>query len=141
MPEPSSSAEDELVSVLESITDGFVRMDADWRHIYVNAAAERMLRKPRAEVLGKSFYEAFPEVQGTEIDRQVRRAAAERRPAEFETLHDPWGRWFEVRVFPATDGTVSVYFRDVTDRRREHQELERSRRELLDFFENAIEGM
>ena len=47
-------AEDELRATLESIGDGFVAFDAEWRFLYVNQPAERLSRKRREELLGQN---------------------------------------------------------------------------------------
>jgi PAS domain S-box-containing protein len=48
-------------SILESITDAFAALDRDWRYVWVNAEAERLMGKTAAEVLGRSLWEVFPE--------------------------------------------------------------------------------
>ena len=40
---------------------------------------------------------------------------ADGRPREFEYLHEPWHRWFEVRAFADAAG-LTVFFRDVDER-------------------------
>ena len=50
---------------LESLTDGFFTLDRDWRFTYVNREAERVLRRPRAELLGQELWTMFTEVRGT----------------------------------------------------------------------------
>ena len=49
----------------------------------------------------------------------------------FESQHLAWDRWFDIRIFPGADGGVSVYFQDITERKRaesavldKHEELQ-----------------
>jgi PAS domain-containing protein len=35
-------AQEQAAALLESITDGFVALDSDWRFTYINAEAERI---------------------------------------------------------------------------------------------------
>ena len=49
-------AEEQLRTTLESIGDGFFACDADWRFVYVNNPAERMLGIRREEVLGRNYW-------------------------------------------------------------------------------------
>ena len=44
----------EPVDYLEGLMEGFVAYDADWRMTYMNASAERLLGRKRADVLGKT---------------------------------------------------------------------------------------
>ena len=117
-------AQQQIIAIWESITDAFIALDPEWRYVYINAAAERVGVK-RAEVLGRTLWEAFPELVGTEVEAHYRRAARERVPVEFVSFYGPWGRWFENRIFPAADGSLAVYFRDITQRVRAEEERDR----------------
>ncbi len=55
----------EAESILESITDGFLALDRDWRITYLNAEAERINGRPRGELLGRDHWELFPATVGT----------------------------------------------------------------------------
>src|SRR4051812_33122758 len=63
--------------ILESIADGFFTLDRDWRFVYVNAAAERMLGTRREELLGRNHWETYPATLGTVGEREYRRAVRE----------------------------------------------------------------
>ena len=47
------TVQEQISMTLESVTDGFMRYDRDWRIVYVNAEAERINRLTRAEMLGR----------------------------------------------------------------------------------------
>ncbi|MDD1749008.1 MAG: PAS domain S-box protein, partial [Methanothrix sp.] len=117
-------AEERLRITLESIGDGFFACDADWRFVYVNAAAERILGIRRDEVLGKSHWDVFPLTLGTNLEREYRCAAAG-EVRDFENFYEPWGRGFHNRCFPRECGGMSVYFEDITKRKRTEEELTR----------------
>ena len=108
--------------ILDSIEDGLVILDREWRYTYVNAQAARILGRPRSELLGECVWDLFPFLVGTEMERQMRRAADERVTCEFLGNDAAAGRFYEHRVSPTPDGGVVVYFRDVTER-REHERL------------------
>ncbi|MDB5855176.1 MAG: hypothetical protein JWR22_3217 [Herminiimonas sp.] len=105
-----------LADTLENITDAFFTLDSEWRFSYVNAQAERLLRRPRGELLGNLIQVEVPQAIGGPYYDQCRRARDENRPVFFEEYSAPLGIWFEVRVFPSNDG-LAIYFRDVTERR------------------------
>ena len=84
--EEAELARSQTAAILESMTDGFIAMDHDWRYTYMNAAAERINNRPRSAFLGKSYWELFPDVIGTEFERQLRRAHEERTFTEFEAF-------------------------------------------------------
>lgn len=133
-------ADERLSNVLESVTDGFVTVDEDWRLTYVNRSAERIFGLPRGKIIGRSGLEVFPEGVGSRIHQQLDRARSEHVPIEFESWYSPGDRWFEVRAYPAADGGLSVYFRDVTRRKRAQESIALQAR-LLDAVGQAVVGV
>ncbi len=107
----------EAEDILESITDGFLALDRDWRLTYVNAEAERINRVRREEMLGRVYWELFPTYVGTRHEEEFRRAVLERVSVQFESHYEPWSCWFEVKAYPSKDGGLAVYFRDITERK------------------------
>ena len=83
----------------------------------MNAAAETMSRRPREEQIGRTIWELFPDVVGSELEHQFRRAMANREMVEFEWLYQPWQRWFRYRIYPTPEDGVAVYLRDSTETR------------------------
>jgi diguanylate cyclase (GGDEF)-like protein/PAS domain S-box-containing protein len=116
-----------LVNALESMTDAFYTLDKDWRFTYLNKEAERLLQHPRAELLGKELWTAFPEVRGTRFETEYRQAVQQNRPSAFEELYVPFNTWKELRIFPSKEG-LAVYFTDISERKR-LQEIERQNAE------------
>ena len=106
----------QIARILESIGDGFVALDHEWRLTYVNRKAEELWGRRREDLLGEIIWEVFPEAVGSELHQKICGAAAERRPVAFEALSAVIGKWLEVHVYPSEDG-LSVYFQDITERR------------------------
>ena len=102
-------ARQRITTTLESITDAFFALDRDWCFTYVNREAERVLRRSRAELLGKNIWEEFHEAVGTTFAREYHRAMTERITTEFEEFYPPLDGWFEVRAYPSPEG-LSGYF-------------------------------
>jgi PAS domain S-box-containing protein len=109
-------AQERAEGILASITDGFIALDPDWRFIYVNAAAERMMGRPHEDLIGKSYWEEYPHIIGTTLEVDLRRAMAERVSIGFEH-HASSGRWYDLRFYPTRDGNLSLYFQDITERK------------------------
>ncbi len=118
-------------TILESITDAFCSLDRDWRFVYINQQAEALLGRSRGDLLGKNHWEEFPDTRGTDIERNYRRAVAEQVAVEFEFFSPPDDRWYELHAYPSPDG-LSVYFRDVSQRRRAEESLLDAHRQLED---------
>ena len=103
-------------SILESVSDAFFALDADWRFIYLNREAERIIGRSRRELIGRSIWDELPEPVGALVRGQLERATETGTTVEFEALHPTLGVWLEIRVYPSTDG-VAVSLRDVSLRR------------------------
>jgi PAS domain S-box-containing protein len=112
-------------AILESITDAFCMFDREWRFTYVNRQAEELLGRCREELVGRSHWDVYPDTIGTEVERQYRRALEENVATAFEYFYPPHDRWYEGRVYPSHEG-LSVFFRDVTSRRRSESALRES---------------
>ncbi len=117
--------QDQLLMTLESFGDGFFAVDGDWKFVYLNAEAERVLDLKRGEVIGQSLWEVFPLAVGTKLQEEFRRVAAG-EPRNFENYYKPWGRWFQNRCFPREGGGLVVYFEDITEKKHAREELKRS---------------
>jgi PAS domain S-box-containing protein len=120
-------------AIAENSTDLILRFDRQLRHVYVNPAAERRMRRPRHLVRGKTqrevgIAEGSARVWEAELER-VFRTGRERR-FEF-ALGSGWvdaHEHFEALAIPETGArgeleTVLVVVRDVTERARAHDEL------------------
>ena len=114
--------EAQLTTTLESITDGFYVLGKDWKFIFVNSPAERMLKRRREDLLGKSMWQEFPEAVGTSIEKHCHLTINEQRTARFEVFYEPLDTWFDFHVYP-TEAGLAVYFQDVTQRRQEQAQL------------------
>jgi PAS domain S-box-containing protein len=116
-------AGEQMAATLESVTDGFIRYDCDWRIVYVNAEAERINRFRRAEVLGRNLWELFPAVVGTLLETEFRRAVAEQVTVEFDNFYAPWGRWYALKGYPTPDGGLTTFIRDITGSKAQRDAL------------------
>lgn len=128
--EEAREARDEVATIVDSITDAFFTLDREWRFTYLNPQAEALLRRSREELLGKNYWEVFSELEGSPFEREFRRAMEEQRTAAFDAYYAPFEQWLDVRAYPSRKA-LSVYYRDVTERKRVESEL-RSRVRQLD---------
>ncbi|MFB6130580.1 MAG: PAS domain S-box protein, partial [Salinigranum sp.] len=116
----------ELEEVFERVSDGFFALDEEWRFTYVNDRAATLLDTPASALLGRSIRDLFPAVAAPESDDALARAVESQRPVTYEEYFPPTGTWFDVTAYPSETG-VSVYFRDVTERKERERELQHYR--------------
>jgi PAS domain S-box-containing protein len=131
---------DQISDILESIADGFYAVDKDWRLTFVNRRSEELWGRPREEMLGKLLWDLFPgiDVQATRGYQLHVTAAAERRPIREEFESVLLGCWVSLSIWPQRDGGLSVYFRDISDRKRVEEERELLARELSHRVKNTL---
>ena len=116
-----------VARVLEAMPAAFYSVTPDWRFAYVNASAERLLRRSRDELIGRLITDVFPPELTTVFRRRFTAATASGQPVSFEAGYPlaAGQRWFEVRAWPSPEG-LSVYLVDVTER---HAAEEAARRQ------------
>jgi len=110
------SALTERVTLFESMSGYFYALDRQWRFTYVNQRALDFFGLPRADLVGRNYWEVLPEARGSLLEEQFRRALHEPCSVSFETLAPPPNRWIEVHANPTTRG-LAVNFRDIHQRK------------------------
>ncbi len=125
-----------LTTTLESITDGFFTLDAEWRFSYLNHEAERLLQRSRQELLGQDIWQAFPEAEGTLFETEYRRAVADGISVTFEEHNPRLDLWVEVHAYPSDEG-LAVYFQNINARKAAERQL----RILERGIESSVNGV
>ena len=109
-------------AILESIRDGFVAFDEAGRFRYVNRRAAEMLGRTREELIGRTTAEVFPGLE-TPITDAALEAVRTDAPTRREQYSPILGRWIDARFYP-TNGSVTVFFQDVSERHRQQVSAE-----------------
>ena len=132
-----------ITSILESISDAFIALDREWRFIYVNPQAEEMVRplhKTRSGLLGKDYWVEFPDLLGTLLEKNFRRAVAQQVKVDFEIFYPPLNSWLQVRAYPSPGG-LSVYYLDITEQKVAAEAVRESAERLHAMFNQAAVGI
>jgi PAS domain S-box-containing protein len=123
------AAEQRSRAILESMSEGFIALDASWRITYANGAFETVTRRRREDLIGGQFWDLFPELRGGAQEQALRRSVQERARSRIEAFDEAGQRWFEINSFPmeapGTGDGMALYFRDETDRRRAEEGIRR----------------
>lgn len=123
--EELATANNKITKIIEAITDGFLAVDANWTVSYLNDNPYLPPNNNAKDLLGKSIWEAFPEMVGSVYYTELHRAMSDRVKINFEApsiYRD--GRWLEVNVYPFEEGIFSVY-RDITEAKNYEKEMKR----------------
>ncbi|MGH1570534.1 PAS domain-containing protein [Methylobacterium sp. P31] len=116
--------------ILESISDAFYAVDRDWRFTYVNRRAEDWWGRSRTDFIGKVYWDEFPQAVGSEAYQAHLRAAETGDVVRLETVSPILGHWIDMSIYPTAEGGLSVYFRDISAKRRAEEALRESEERL-----------
>jgi PAS domain S-box-containing protein len=112
----------------DSIGDVFFAMDKDLRYTYWNGASEELTGIASEDAIGRSLYELFPDLPETKrAERVYLDVLRTQQPQSFETEYPLRGEahFFEISAYPSGDG-VSVFTKDIAERKRAEEALRRS---------------
>ncbi|BFM10306.1 hypothetical protein R50072_04590 [Simiduia litorea] len=113
-----------LESIFNRVTDCFVALDNNWRYTYVNKKAAELFRSfgYNKNLLGRNIWDEFPPVPGDPFHAAYHKAIDTQQAVYFEHYYQPWGRWFENRVYPSEDG-LTIYFTETTKNKKLEQKI------------------
>lgn len=131
--EKNAEALEERNNILESIGDAFFAVDKNWAVTYWNHTAEKVLYKSKKEVLTHSLWTVFNASIDSKSYRKYHQAIRMNKAVHFEDYFQPLNRWYEISAYPAAGG-LSVYFKDITERKQHITELCESEKRYSDVF-------
>ncbi|HEY0961737.1 MAG TPA: PAS domain-containing protein [Pseudomonadales bacterium] len=102
-----------LFDAFESMTDAFYLVDRHWRLVYINDAADKLVGGRAKPGLGRTLWEAFPNLIGTPLYDGFHQALRDNQPYHSEYYSELMQNWIEMNAYPSAEG-LAVYFRTVT---------------------------
>jgi PAS domain S-box-containing protein len=121
-------------TILESITDGFIAVDENWKVTYFNKEAEIMFGINRDHVIGRIFWQVFPSAIQGKFYPEYHRAMSDRVSVRFNEYIASEGMWLEVTAYPSGEG-LSAYLKDITHRINHNRELEQAKERYQGLFD------
>ena len=106
-----------LTAIVEGIADPLIALDENWRVTFVNKPAEEHLGRPHEQLMGRVFWDEFPETVDSKIYYEYYQSATLQQPRDFEFHDDAKDRWMEVHAYPFSEGLL-VFLRDITERKK-----------------------
>ncbi len=110
---------------LDSVSDAVFLLDREYRCLWLNAAAERMLGMERGDLIGRVTWDVFPDARDGPFHDCCVRALRTQLPEEFTSYFETWGRWYDNRVYPNPNGLL-LYLRDITAQKNAEARLRES---------------
>ncbi len=113
---------DGLRSALRYMSDGFLSVGRDWRVVFANVEAERLLNSQH-DLTGRLLWDLLVVRRVPGLEARCREAAAGSTPTTFDVQWPGTKRWYRFRLVPVSDG-LAWYFTDITESRRRQAEQE-----------------
>ena len=118
--------------ILERISDAFVALDKNWCYTYMNKKAGEIFNRNPQDMIGKHIWTEFPEGIGQPFYKEYYRAMADQKYIYLEEYYPPSNKWFENHIYPSPEG-LSIYFRDITEKKKEEEIIKKSITELSNY--------
>jgi len=134
-------AHTKLQQVLDSITDGLLILDNDWRFIYFNEQGAKLIGMHPDGLIGRCVWEVFPHAKDLLFYNAYHQAVETNQPVHFEEFYpEPINKWLNCHCYPSTEG-LSVYFQDVTNSKRAELTLRQNAALFATLVEQAPMGV
>ena len=125
---------------IERVSDAFVALDKNWCYTYMNKKAGEIFHCDPLQIIGKHIWTEFPEGVGQPFYKAYYKAMDEQQYSLIEASYPPYDLWFENHIYPSSDG-LTIYFKDVTERKRAQRKLESSEKYFRSLIENSSEAI
>ena len=116
-----------LAQIFESIMDMIFSVDEDWNLCRRNAIAARCFGGTQESLVGQSLWALSNHVMGSDIETNLREAAVDRKPVQFEAFSTVRRIWMRVNAYPLDAGLV-ICVRDITRERHLEEQLQMSKK-------------
>jgi PAS domain S-box-containing protein len=127
------------MEVLENLSDGFLGIDTGLHVTLVNRAAERIVGRARADLLGRRITDCFPHLVATRLLAALETVLTTRQPVELlrTTVDD---QLIEVCIVPVQGG-ASVFLRNVSAQRALLRRIRSLEARLWQVYESSGIGI
>lgn len=121
---------------LESISDGFLSLNREWRFTYINRRAAEIFGYKPGELLGKVIWDVIPPALAQITGPHLREVMEERKPSSMEISGVFPDRFLNCNAYPSIDG-ISLYCVDMTNQKHSEMEIIRSKEKADILYEVA----
>jgi PAS domain S-box-containing protein len=122
-------AYDEKDIILESFGDAFFAVDKNWIVTYWNKDAEKLFSIPKNNIIGRCLWDIFSNNRDSVSYKNYHLAIESNETVHFEDYYPFLNKWYEISAYPSANG-LSVYFKDVTERKLAEIHLNESNENL-----------
>lgn len=136
-------ANSEMRALFKAIPDLLLRLNAKHEVLSSKAGTGAELLLPPNRWDGRLLSELFPKDAAQKLSNAIEQVRSDRRAAslEYEVQLNGASLVYEARLVPCPEDQVIAIIRDITDKKRTEEALDRAREKYRAFVENAIDGI
>lgn len=126
----------DIIDTLESIGDYFIAVNRQWIITFTNKAMVNARKKCGFynDIVGTDYWETFK--QGNKVILDACLNVMENcQPTRLDAFAPFVGHWVEVSIYPTESG-ISIFFRNIDERRKIEKAVEEEHRRLYLIFNN-----
>lgn len=120
--EKLKDSEENYRNLINRVSDAFMALDINWKFIYINKKAAELFNRDAEELIGKAVFNEFPEGIGQSFFYSLQESMIMQKNKHQEIYSEVFEKWFDIHIYASPSG-VSIYFRDITERKNAEKEL------------------
>jgi PAS domain S-box-containing protein len=116
-------------TLLQNISDSVYIIDKKWNYILVNDTASDHTGIPKEQLLHSNVKDVFPGIEHSKFFELFQKVMTGRKPEMTEleyTLRDGRTNWYEVRVYPISEGILCIS-KDITGQKTAEDALKENK--------------
>jgi PAS domain S-box-containing protein len=129
-----------LARLLGQVTEGILCIDRNWIVTFANEEAVRRSRITHADVGTRVFWEIYPHLIGTNLERVYRGVMETGEKTHVEYYSERIDAWLDVAVYPTDEG-IALFYHDITDRKGAEFLRDTSIRQLRQVLETTTDAV
>jgi PAS domain S-box-containing protein len=132
--------QDEQAQILESIVDGFISTDRNWKVKYWNRQAENIFNISRKDVLGHNLWDVIKEIHVKKLYAFFHEAMEENKPVHFEKYYALQDTWLQINAYPSEQG-LTAFLVNITESKKAQELVLKNERRFRALIENISDGL
>ncbi|HNC01595.1 MAG TPA: PAS domain S-box protein, partial [Leptospiraceae bacterium] len=126
----------DINSLLDLISDSIVAFNLDWRYTYVNKKTLNDFGLKEEDVIGKVYWELFPEVMGTPFLEEPKEAMRTQKKREFSAIYESYQMTIFIECHPFPNGILLIY-RNISEKKKFDKKI----KDTTNFLNSIIENI
>ncbi|MGF1639234.1 MAG: PAS domain S-box protein [Cyclobacteriaceae bacterium] len=130
----------QITELFDRVSDAFIAVDKEGYITYANKKVAQLLKRSVEDLSGRYAWREFPEWFGSDFQQLTKVASQTQKYQWQQVYYFQNDRWFENHFYPSSTG-VSIYFHDITDRKKSELASKRSeelRRLIMEAAPDAV---